>query len=114
MRGVTTHRYPVTYSRFSGRLTGAHTGFPAKLLSTFTELARFVELGFRERPTMEHAFHWKCGSPVVLMGHIRCDEKGFYQYYRGPLNQLIFEFEDDDLDRMKQRVAAREEPSPTY
>jgi hypothetical protein len=48
------------------------------------------------------------------MGHIRCDEKGFYQYYRGPLNQLIFEFEDDDLDRMKQRVAAREEPSPTY
>jgi hypothetical protein len=51
----------------------------------------------------------------ALIGHIRCDEKGFYQYYRGPLNQLIYEFEDDDLDRLKQRVAAREETSPlTY
>jgi len=39
----------------------------------------------------------------------------FYQYFREPLNQLIDEFEDDDLERMKQRVAAREEWSPlTY
>ena len=28
---------------------------------------------------------------------------------RGPLNQLQYEFEDDDLQRMKQRVAAKEE-----
>jgi hypothetical protein len=73
-----------------------------------------MSIEFRERPTMEHAFQLEVRKSGVLMGHIRCDEKGFYQYYRGPLNQLIFEFEDDDLDRMKQRVAATEEPSPTY
>jgi len=39
----------------------------------------------------------------------------FYRYFREPLNQLIYEFEDDDLERMKQRVAAREEWLPlTY
>ena len=74
-----------------------------------------MSIEFRERPTMEHAFQLEVRKSGVLMGHIRCDEKGFCQYYRGPLNQLIFEFEDDDLDRMKQRVAAREETSPfTY
>ena len=53
---------------------------------------------------------WKSGA---LIGHIRRDRGGFYQYYRAPLNRLIYEFEDDDLDRMKQRVAAREESSPS-
>ena len=28
----------------------------------------------------------------------------FHQYFREPLNQLIYEFEDDDLERMKQRA----------
>jgi hypothetical protein len=70
---------------------------------------------FRERPTMEHAFQLEVRKSDVLMGHTRCGEKGFYQYYRGPLNQPDLEFEDDDLDRMKQRVAARERTSPlTY
>ena len=23
-----------------------------------------MSIEFRERPTMEHAFHWKCGSPM--------------------------------------------------
>jgi len=71
-----------------------------------------MSIEFCERPTMEHAFQLEVRKSGVLMGHIRCDEKGFYQYYRGPLNQLMFEVEDDDLDRMKQRVAAREEASP--
>lgn len=72
-----------------------------------------MSIEFRERPTMEHVFQLEVRKSGALIGHIRCDEKGFYQYYRGPLNQLIFEFEDDDLDRMKQRVATREETSPS-
>jgi len=74
-----------------------------------------MSVEFLERPTMEHVFQLEVRKSGALIGHIRCDEKGFYQYYRGPFNQLIYEFEDDDLDRMKQRVAAREESSPlTY
>lgn len=72
-----------------------------------------MSIEFRERPTMEHVFQLEVRKSGALIGHIRRDEKGFYQYYRGPLNQLIFEFEDDDLDRMKQRVATREETSPS-
>ena len=70
-----------------------------------------MSIEFRERPTMEHAFQLEVRKSGALIGHIRCDEKGFYRYYRGPLNQLIYEFEDDDFDRLKQRVAAREETS---
>jgi len=40
--------------------------------------------------------------------------QGPYQYYRGALNQLMFEFEDDDLERMKKRVAWREATQLTY
>jgi hypothetical protein len=57
------------------------------------------------------------GSPAVWCSRRAhpVDGTGFYQYYRGPLNQLMYEFEDDDLERMKQRVAAKEEWSPlTY
>jgi hypothetical protein len=54
---------------------------------------------------------WRCGSPASLVGHVRRDASGFFQYYRGPLNELLFEFEDDDLDRLKQRIAARESPA---
>jgi hypothetical protein len=40
----------------------------------------------------------------VLLGDVRRSAKGAYQYYRGPLNQLMYEFEDEDLDRIKKRV----------
>ncbi|HKE91502.1 MAG TPA: hypothetical protein VKB45_14305 [Gemmatimonadales bacterium] len=36
---------------------------------------------------------------------------GFFQYYRGAVNELVFEFEDDDLERLKQRIASREAPA---
>ena len=65
-----------------------------------------MTIEFCERPTMEHVFQLEVRKAGALIGHIRGDEKGFYQYYRGPLNQLIYEFEDDDLERMKQRIAA--------
>jgi hypothetical protein len=70
---------------------------------------------FRERPTQEHNFQLEVRKTGALIGHIRCDAKGCYQYYRGPLNLIIYEFEDDDLERMKQRIASREESAPlTY
>ena len=66
-------------------------------------------------PTQEHNFQLEVRKTGALIGHIRCDAKGCYQYYRGPLNLIIYEFEDDDLERMKQRIASREESAPlTY
>jgi hypothetical protein len=75
-----------------------------------------MSIKFRERPTMEHAFQLEVRKSDVLMGHIRCDEKGFYQYYRGPLNQPDLRVRRRRRSRrMKQRVAARERTSPlTY
>jgi hypothetical protein len=73
-----------------------------------------MSIEFRERPTMEHAFQLEVRKSGALIGHIRCDEKASIGITEGH-NQLIYEFEDDDLDRLKQRVAAREETSPlTY
>jgi hypothetical protein len=68
-----------------------------------------VSIEFRERPTPEYDFPLEVRKSGVLLGHVRRNAKGAYQYYRGPLNQLMYEFEDDDLDRIKKRVAARED-----
>ena len=65
-----------------------------------------MSIKFRERPTMEHVFQLEVRKAGALLGHVRRDAKGFYQYYRGPLNQLMYEFEDDDLDRMKKRITS--------
>jgi len=46
-----------------------------------------MSIEFRERPTLEHVFQlevWKSGA---LIGHIRRDRGGFYQYYRAPLKR---------------------------
>ena len=66
---------------------------------------------FRERPTQEHHFQLEVRKAGVLIGHVRHSAQGFFQYYRGPLNLLMYEFEDDDLDRLKQRIASREAPA---
>jgi len=66
---------------------------------------------FRERRTQEHYFQLEVRKSGSLVGHVRRDASGAFQYYRGPLNELLFEFEDDDLDRLKQRIAARESPA---
>jgi hypothetical protein len=70
-----------------------------------------MDIEFRERPTQEHNFQLEVRKTGTLIGHIRCDANGFYQYYRGPLNLLIYEFEDDDLERMNQRIVSKEETS---
>jgi len=67
-----------------------------------------MSIEFRERPTVERASQLEVRKSGALLGHIRRNPRGKYQYYRGPLNQLMYEFEDDDLDRIELRVAARE------
>jgi len=66
---------------------------------------------FRERRTEAHDFQLEVRKSGSLVGRVRRDASGFFQYYRGPMNELLFEFEDDDLDRLKQRIAARESPA---
>jgi hypothetical protein len=65
-----------------------------------------MSIEFRERSTPEHVFQWEVRKSGALLGHVRRNARGLYQYYRGPLNQLMYEFQDDDLDRIKRRVAA--------
>ena len=73
-----------------------------------TSSRSYSSLEFRERSTLEHVFQWEVRSSGALLGHVRLNANGVYRYYRGPLNQLMYEFEDDDLERMKKRVVARE------
>jgi hypothetical protein len=67
-----------------------------------------MSIEFRERATLEHVFQLEVRKCGALVGHVRRNPRGTFQYYRGPLNQLMYEFEDDDLDRIKKRVATRE------
>jgi hypothetical protein len=66
---------------------------------------------FRERPRPEREFQFEVWKSGILLGHVRRDAGGFFQYYRGPHNELWFEFEDGDLERLKQRIASREAPA---
>ena len=70
-----------------------------------------MNIEFRERPTQEHNFQLEVRKAGALIGHLRRSADGFFQYYRGPLNLLMYEFEDDDLERLKQRIASREAPA---
>ena len=70
-----------------------------------------MNIEFRERPTQEHNFQLEVHKAGALMGHLRRSADGFFQYYRGPLNLLMYEFEDDDLERLKHRIASREAPA---
>jgi hypothetical protein len=63
-----------------------------------------MSIEFRERPTMEHFFQLEVRKSGALIGHIRYDANGFCQYSRGSDNLLIYEFEDDDQERRKQRI----------
>jgi hypothetical protein len=66
---------------------------------------------FRECPTEERDFQLEVRKSGALLGRVRRDASGFFQYFRGHPNELMFEFEDDDLDRLKQRIASREAPA---
>jgi len=69
-----------------------------------------MSIEYRERPTQEHSFQLEVRKAAALIGHVRRSADGFFQSYRGPLNLLMYEFEDDNLERLKQRIASREAP----
>ena len=66
---------------------------------------------FREHPSQERDLVLEVRKSGAVIGHVRRGDEGFFQYYRGPDNQVLFEFEDDDLERLKQRIASREAPA---
>ena len=70
-----------------------------------------MTIEFRECPTQERGFVFEVRKSGALIGHVRRGDESFFQYYRGPLNALMFEFEDDDLERLKQRITSREAPA---
>ena len=73
-----------------------------------------MAIEFRERRTQEQDFRLEVRKAGELLGHVRRGDGGFFQYYRGALGALdgvTFEFEDDDLDRLKKRIASREVPA---
>ena len=70
-----------------------------------------MSIDFRESPTQEHAFQLEVRKSDVLLGYVRRGDDGFFQYYRGSIHEVMFEFEDDDLDRLKHRIASRESPA---
>ena len=74
-----------------------------------TSSRAYSSLEFRERSTLEHVLQWEVRRSGALLGHVRRNASGAYQYYRGPLNQLMYEFEDEDLERIKKRVTVREQ-----
>jgi hypothetical protein len=69
-----------------------------------------MNIEFRERPTQGHNFQLEVRQAGALIGRVRRSADGVFQYYRGPLNLLMYEFEDDDLERLK-RIASREAPA---
>jgi hypothetical protein len=69
-----------------------------------------MSIAFREHPTQENDFQLEVRKSGVLLGYVRRDGD-FFQYCRGAVNDVMFEFEDDDLDRLKQRIALREAPA---
>jgi hypothetical protein len=66
---------------------------------------------FRARPAQDHDFQLEVRKSGALLGYVRRSDGRFFQYYRGPLNEVTYEFEDDDLDRLKKRIASRETPA---
>jgi len=44
----------------------------------------------------------------MLIGHVRRGERGFFQYYRGAENIVMYDFEDADLQQLKKRIVLEE------
>lgn len=51
---------------------------------------------------------WKIAVSLngAVVGNIRKFGGGGYAYYRGPHNKLTWAFHDDDLEALKEKVAA--------
>jgi hypothetical protein len=87
--------------------------------------SRLIRSEVSERATIsiefrEHREHHTLGQPFqlrvvrsgVVIGHVRRNAGGVFQYYRGEFNELTYEFQDPDLDKLKERIEQTEGHQP--
>ena len=66
------------------------------------------QIKFRNRSTQPHICLLEVRRSGTLIGRVRRGEIGFFQYYRGADNFVMFELEDRDLQQLKKRIVLRE------
>ena len=66
------------------------------------------EIKFRNRSTQPHICFLEVCRSGTLIGHVRRGDRGFFQYYRGADNLVMYELEDRDLQRLKKRIVSLE------
>lgn len=71
-----------------------------------------MSIEFREHPTSGYPFQLQVVSSGQLIGHVRRNAAGVYQYLRGEFNELVFEFQDQDLDALKKKIEQAEGSRP--
>ena len=67
-----------------------------------------MEIKFRERNTQPNYFLLEVRRSGTLIGHVRRGERGFFQYFRGEQNFVMYELEHGDLEQLKRRIVWRE------
>jgi len=67
-----------------------------------------MSIEFREHHTSGHPFQLEVRRSGILIGHVRRNVAGVYQYLRGEFNELVFEFQDQDLDALKKKIEQAE------
>jgi hypothetical protein len=78
----------------SDRVPPPHDSPPSMLLclrklramTAWSQRPDSLSIEFRERPTLEHLFQLEVRKSGALLGHVRRNAKGIYQYEPGPLD----------------------------
>ena len=65
-----------------------------------------MDIEFRECPTEERDFQLEVRKSGALLGRVRRDASGFFQYFRGHPNELMFEFRPEPTAVKCTRVVA--------
>ena len=68
-----------------------------------------MNIEFREHHTLGYPFQLEVRRSGILIGHVRRNVAGVYQYLRGEFNELVFEFQDQDLDALKKKIEEMED-----
>ena len=76
------------------------------------EIKSRKEIKFRNRSTQPHICFLEVRRSGTLIGHVRRGERGFFQFFRGPENFVMYELEDADLRQLKKRIVLRESSPP--
>ena len=66
-----------------------------------------MAIEFKEHHTLGNPWQLEVRSSGVVVGHVRRHPmSGTCRYFEGPHNELTPSFEDDDLDRLKDKIRA--------